>query len=860
MSAQYAKPVIAGVNSAQRRPAASRGFVTRLLGSMLLWQKLLLPLVALAAPAGVFAWMYLNTIAGKAESAQTALDVGRFADALDPMLIYVSDHRGQMGSHFRGEADAKGQALQSQERIDAQVAKIDAIDKEVGDRVGLSQSWAPIRTGWGDLKSRVFSLDETESRKQHVELIGKLTGAFHLLYRRGSVEASDSNQLLLMELVLDRLPLALAATADLRGRAASAVKGGQIPDKNKGQLLALLADVKARTAELEYLVPSEASADAETRALREALAAVAAANGAFISTLDTKVFSPETPAIAFNEVFSEGTHALLAMQEFASAGTKVLALRLEADLQAARKARTLASIIVVSLLLGAAIFAWLITRIVTRSVRETVSVLEHIGAGQLDNEIHTEGRDELAQLNRSLETMQTKLRQQIESERAQAAENARVRQALDKVSTSVVLADAHQHIIYLNDAAQGMFSRTQTEIRKALPSFEASRLSEQTLDALSTSPGDQRFLMDALNGSHSEDRSLGGCTFRVVANPVVNDRRERIGTVQEWTDRTPEVAVEHELQRMLSATLEGDLTHRIDVAGKSDFFYAMSAGVNGLADNLSELVSRVKIAAVEVSRGMDEISAGNVNLSQRTEEQSASLEETASSMEEMTSTVKQNSDNTAQANQLATLARGQADKGGHVVQETVRAMSSISESSKRIADIIGVIDEIAFQTNLLALNAAVEAARAGEQGRGFAVVASEVRNLAGRSAVAAKEIKELIQDSVRRVEHGSTLFTQSGQMLDEIVRSVKKVSDLVAEIDAAGREQSSGIEQVNRAVMQMDRVTQENAALVEEIAAASKSVAEQAQALNETMGRYRVLDDAGSANPPGRVGRRAAAA
>ena len=210
-------------------------------------------------------------------------------------------------------------------------------------------------------------------------------------------------------------------------------------------------------------------------------------------------------------------------------------------------------------------------------------------------------------------------------------------------------------------------------------------------------------------------------------------------------------------------------------------------------------------------RGADEISAGNANLSQRTEEQSSSLEETASSMEEMTTTVKQNADNAAQANQLALAARDQAEKGGTVVSQAVSAMAGINEASKKIADIIGVIDDIAFQTNLLALNAAVEAARAGEQGRGFAVVASEVRSLAGRSATAAKEIKELIQDSVRKVEDGSVLVTQSGQTLEKIVASVKKVSDIVAEIAAASREQSSGIEQVNRAVMQMDELTQQNA-------------------------------------------------
>jgi methyl-accepting chemotaxis protein len=259
------------------------------------------------------------------------------------------------------------------------------------------------------------------------------------------------------------------------------------------------------------------------------------------------------------------------------------------------------------------------------------------------------------------------------------------------------------------------------------------------------------------------------------------------------------------------------------------------------------VVSKVKTVASEVRRGAEEISAGNANLSQRTEQQSSSLEETASSMEEMTTTVKQNADNAGQANQLAMAARDQAEKGGSVVSQAVKAMADINDSSKKIADIIGVIDDIAFQTNLLALNAAVEAARAGEQGRGFAVVASEVRSLAGRSATAAKEIKELIQDSVKKVEDGSVLVTQSGQTLDKIVASVKKVSDIVAEIAAASREQSSGIEQVNRAVMQMDELTQQNAALVEEATAASQAMAEQVRGLNGMLERYRVSEQLANA-------------
>jgi methyl-accepting chemotaxis protein len=300
-----------------------------------------------------------------------------------------------------------------------------------------------------------------------------------------------------------------------------------------------------------------------------------------------------------------------------------------------------------------------------------------------------------------------------------------------------------------------------------------------------------------------------------------------------------------EVQAMVAAANSGDLTRRMQLDGRAGLFRKVGGGVNDLTDNMASIVSSVKAAAGEVSRGAEEISRGNQSLSQRTEEQASSLEQTASSMEEMTSVVRQNSDNAGQANQLALAARDQAEKGGAVVSKAITAMSGISEASKRIVDIIGVIDDIAFQTNLLALNAAVEAARAGEQGRGFAVVASEVRSLAGRSASAAKEIKSLIQASVERVEQGSNLVSQSGDTLQEIVSAVKKLTDLVAEIAAASHEQSTGIEQVNKAVVQLDELTQQNAALVEEASAASEAMAEQARALAKQMARYVVDERAG---------------
>jgi methyl-accepting chemotaxis protein-1 (serine sensor receptor) len=274
----------------------------------------------------------------------------------------------------------------------------------------------------------------------------------------------------------------------------------------------------------------------------------------------------------------------------------------------------------------------------------------------------------------------------------------------------------------------------------------------------------------------------------------------------------------------------GKLGNDIDVQ-RQDELGTLLKSLAQMDGKLHEIVGGVRAAATAVGGAADQLSRGNDDLSQRTQEQAAALEETASSMEQMTATVKQNADNARQANQLATGARGQAEKGGVVVTRAVGAMQEINAASNKIADIISVIDEIAFQTNLLALNAAVEAARAGEQGRGFAVVASEVRSLAQRSAAAAKEIKELIGDSVQKVRTGAELVDESGKVLGEIMESVKKVSDIVAEIAAASEEQSAGIEQVNNAIGQMDSATQQNAALVEEATAAAKAMEQQAREL-----------------------------
>jgi|GEM_PF-25342 len=295
------------------------------------------------------------------------------------------------------------------------------------------------------------------------------------------------------------------------------------------------------------------------------------------------------------------------------------------------------------------------------------------------------------------------------------------------------------------------------------------------------------------------------------------------------------------------ASGDGDLTRRLDTSGK-DELAQISRAFNHFADKISRTLLDIRRASESVKVSSSEIASGNMDLSARTEQQAGSLEETASAMEELTSTVKQNADNARQANQLAVSASDVAVHGGQVVGQVVQTMSSINESSRKIVDIISVIDGIAFQTNILALNAAVEAARAGEQGRGFAVVASEVRSLAQRSATAAKEIKDLIDDSVQKVETGSQLVAQAGSTMDEVVSSVRRVTDIVGEISAASQEQSSGITEVGNAVNLMDEATQQNAALVEQAAAAAKSLQEQAAHLAAVVAGFK-LDESGAARP-----------
>lgn len=548
-----------------------------------------------------------------------------------------------------------------------------------------------------------------------------------------------------------------------------------------------------------------------------------------------------------------------------------------------RRAVAFASLGIIMILLG--MLYWLVRRFVDAPLQRALEVFRMISGGDFTTRIDVSANDEIGKVMQGLQAMQTRMGFEVTESKRQSEQMSRVKVALDCVGTPVRIADVDGTVIYMNKALTETLRRIEPQLKAQNTAFSVDTFVGSSIGNLYAEPEAALKRLASLSATVTTEMVIGGRTYRVVTSPVFSADGMRLGSVGEWNDRTDELVIEREVSDIVGAASRGNFDRRLIVEGKEGFFKQLAEGMNRLSEvtstglqdvatvltgvaqgdlsqsveadyegvfgrlkddtngtiaRLREVIGQIQTATDAINTAAKEIASGNQDLSSRTEQQASSLEETASSMEQLTSTVKQNADNARQANELAGNAQQVAEKGGAVVGEVVQTMKAIAHSSGKIADIIGVIDGIAFQTNILALNAAVEAARAGEQGRGFAVVATEVRSLAQRSAAAAKEIKELISDSVDKVESGNRQVEQAGHTMEQIVGSIKGVARIMADISEASREQSAGIEQVSLAVSQMDEVTQQNAALVEEAAAAAESLEEQAQALAQAVAVFRL--------------------
>ncbi len=554
--------------------------------------------------------------------------------------------------------------------------------------------------------------------------------------------------------------------------------------------------------------------------------------------------------------------------------------------QAVARNAFIANLGVIAAILALAVFAWmLVERRIVKPIVQAQSAAERIAQLDLASPVPFRAGDELGALLQSLDRMRLDLRKRIDAEREIAAENSRVRNALDSSSAAMLILDAEDRVAYVNPSADRMIRIAEPHFRQQRPDFSAGRVVGMRIDEF-VDLGSRSPSSTGQDGASASVRiKARDFDFELIANPVV-DRGTHLGTAVEWVDRTSETRFRHslrniaqkagsgilsarmeadadnprlvetarifnalmdattqaiaEVQRTLSALAKGDLTVR-STARMLGSFAEMNGDANAASESLAAALRDVRDAVVAINRAAAGIASGNLDLSRRTEQAAASVEQTAAAMEQMTATLRQSTDHAQQAKQVATRASDIADQGGNTVERVVRVMREIEHSSRRMADITSAIDGIAFQTNILALNAAVEAARAGDQGRGFAVVAAEVRTLAQRSATAAKEIAQLISESAGRISEGAEVAEQAGRSMREIVGSSREVADIISEITAATIEQSKGVAEVNNAVVQMDQATQANSALVEEMTASAQAMRDQAEQLERVVSRF-VLD------------------
>ncbi|WP_163931716.1 methyl-accepting chemotaxis protein [Paraferrimonas sp. SM1919] len=482
--------------------------------------------------------------------------------------------------------------------------------------------------------------------------------------------------------------------------------------------------------------------------------------------------------------------------------------------------------------------------------------------------------DEISDVLQSLKSMKVLLAYNMENVKQQAISATQIKIALDNVSTCMMIQNNQGNVIYVNPSLISTFSRFQKDFSTADPEFNSEQIVGFNMKQLllKLSQDKDIFKSKAQKEAVELQLDIGSRQFSLNINTVIDTHGHHIGYITEWNDRTQEFSIESEIQSVIQAAAKGDFSKRMSISGNNKFFNMLSENLNSVLEvnetclkdvasvlsslaegdltvqvynkysgafgelmestnltvnRLKEMILQIQLSADTINTAAKEIAIGNIDLAKRTEKQARSLEVTSSSVEQLSVTVKQNSEHSINANNLAKQTAKNALNGGEIVKHVVENMSEINSSSQEIINIISVIDSIAFQTNILALNAAVEAARAGEQGRGFAVVATEVRNLAQRSATAAKEIKELINSSVDKIESGVTLAGQAGQSITTVVTAIQSVAALIEEISNASIEQSEAIEQVSHAMLDVDDVTQQNSALVEEGAAAASSLEEQ---------------------------------
>ncbi|MCX4027032.1 methyl-accepting chemotaxis protein [Spartinivicinus marinus] len=807
-----------------------------------------------------------------------------------PLKMHLAKHRGLTNAYFSGSTNLRPQIQATRSDIANAFDTLIQLDAKHSSIISISQKLSTLKGEWESLKLTAFNLEAALAFSEHSRLIKQIQSLMLYVSTQSKLlldPSIDNNYLL--NIAVNSLPVLIDELGQLRGMATGIITTNELALDQKIRLKVLIASIKFRinkSIAMFAMVYKNTNDDLLKKNLNNPEKEFVFSVNDFLQKIDEDILNSETikarRVVTGDEIFAKGSSVIAVakqlLEEINSNISRLLSLRLE-GLKAERVEKLF---IVFALMTVALVFAWWLNRVINQGLNLVLTIFDDIregNYGERDTE-SLQSKDEVGIVITRLVDLQKQLKENIDNLYQQMNETARVKQALDCVNSSVMIADNDFEIVYLNNSLEMLMKNLEVDLKKDINGFDANKILGTCIDTFHKNPAHQRKLMKELKTTFENEFVVSGRTIRIYANPIFNEAGERLGTIAEMRDRTQEVAIEQEIDSVVMAAVNGDLTKRIDETDKQGFFKALSVGLNKLVsiaeqvvndtarvldalangnltekidheyqgafaklksdanstvERLTEIIGEIMVASEAVASGAQQIAQGSEDLSTRTEEQASSLGETAASMEEMISTVKSNTENACEANQMSIVAKNKAQSGGDVVNQAVLAMEDINTASKKIEDIVGVIDEIAFQTNLLALNSAVEAARAGEYGRGFAVVAGEVRNLAQRSATSAQEIKNLIRDSVLKVNDGTELVKKSGDTLTEIIEAIDKVSKMVDQITCSAQEQESGINEVNSAIAQMDDMTQQNAALVEQSSAASMSMKDHAEKMNKLM-------------------------